>query len=577
MILRSHAPGGMACGIRLIAVAASAALFHCQALALEGDLVPRDAAALLKDPALGEESERRALAAARYLQAIFEEETQGPDRALNTKREVLSLDPAFTDLAMDVAHQYLRRGEVPEATAVLKDAAKNCPSRVEPPVALAGIYLRQLQKPDLAERYASQALASCPDDQAPYQILFEIYKSTGQNPRIDGLFSKALKRTVPSADFWLDLADLKLRDRIQPGSPTIKSLLDRAQDAAADNPESLVRVAGYFALTGEPERAIPLYQLALKLRTPPLDGVRDKLVDLLIQKEKWPEAAAVLDEIIKANPLDFRAYDRLAGVYLNSNELPRALSNMRQALLVAPPDPRRYDQVVRLCLRIGNGEEALKTAQDAEARFPGVLEFSLYKALALSGVGQHEEAIKVFERILVEGGHLGPGFLDADFFFSYGVAAEQAGRFVKAAELLKKSIELDPSNSARSCNYLGYMWADRGENLQEAEQLIRRALAADPENGAYLDSLGWALFRQGRFADALAELLAASERLSQEPDSVVFEHIGDVCEKLGKSAEAVIYWQKALRLDPQNPGLVSKLDAHASRVVKTPSGQEGGR
>lgn len=558
--------------IRLLAGAGSALFLLSPMLALDGDLIPRDTPALLKEPVLSAEAERRANAVARYLQAIFEEETQGPDRALATKREVLSMDPAFTDLAMDVAHQYLRRGEVPEAIAVLKDAAKNSPGRVEPPVALAGIYLRQLQKPELAERYAGQALASCPDDPAPYQILFEIYKSTGQSARIDGLFSKALKRTAPGTDFWLDLADLKLRDRIQPGSAIVKSLLDRAQEAAADHPESLVRVAEYFALTGEPERAIPLYQLALKLSNPPLDGVREKLVDLLIQKERWSEAASLLDEIIKANPLDFRAYDLLAGVCLNSNELPRALSNMRQALLVAPPDPRRYDQIVRLCLRIGNGEEALKAARDAKTQFPGVLEFSLYKALALSGVKQHEEAIKVFERILVEAARLRPEFLDADFFFSYGVAAEQAGRFVKAAELLKKSIELDPANSARSCNYLGYMWADRGENLEEAEQLVRRALAADPDNGAYLDSLGWTLFRQGRFEDALSELLAASERLSSEPDSVVFEHLGDTCEKLGKSAEAVLYWQKALHLSPENAGLVSKLDAHSARVVKTPSG-----
>jgi len=562
---------------RLLAGAVTAAYLLSPVLALDGDLVPRDEPALLKEPVLTAESERSAHAVARYLQAIFEEETQGPDRALSTKREVLSLDPAFTDLAMEVAHQYLRRGELPEAIAVLKDAAKTSPARVEPPVALAGIYLRQLQKPDLAEKFANQALASCPDDPAPYQILFEIYKSTGQNTRIDGLFSKALKRTIPGTDFWLDLADLKLRDRVQPGSLTIKALLDRAQEAAADHPELLVRVAEYFALTGEQDRAIPLYQLALKLRNPPLDGVREKLVELHIQKANWSEAAGVLGEIIKSNPLDFRAYDRLAGVYLNANELPRALSNMRQALVVAPPDPRRYDQVVRLCLRIGNREEALKTAQDAETQFPGVLEFSLYKALALSGVKQHEEAIKVFERILVEAGHLRPDFLDADFFFSYGVAAEQAGRFVKAAELLKKSIELDPANSARSCNYLGYMWADRGENLQEAEQLVRQALAADPENGAYLDSLGWTLFRQGRFEDALNELLTASSRLGSDPDSVVFEHIGDTYEKLGKSAEAVLYWQKALHLTPENAGLVSKIDAHSSRIVKSPSAPQADR
>ena len=118
--------------------------------ALEADLIRPEVLPASKESVLSAESERRADSMARYLQAIFEEETNGPDRALVTKKEVLELDPGFTDLAMEVAHQYLRRGDVPEAISVLKDAAKSVPRRVEPPVALAGIYLRQLEKPDLA-------------------------------------------------------------------------------------------------------------------------------------------------------------------------------------------------------------------------------------------------------------------------------------------------------------------------------------------------------------------------------------------------------------------------------------------
>ena len=113
------------------------------------------------------------------------------------------------------------------------------------------------------------------------------------------------------------------------------------------------------------------------------------------------------------------------------------------------------------------------------------------------------------------------------------------------------------------------MWIERSENLEEAGQLIHRALELEPANGAYIDSLGWLYFKQGKFNEALTELLRAAELLP-EPDAVVFEHIGDACDKLGRKAEAVLYWQKALQLDPQSKDVGAKLDKAAEKVAKQP-------
>lgn len=536
---------------------------------LESDFVSEEVPEVLTEPVLKGENERRAEALARYLQSVLEEESLGPDQALLTKRRVLEIDPGFTDLAMEVAHQYLRRAEVPEAISVLKDAAKASPKRVEPSVALAGIYLRQLQKPELAEKFALLALAANPDDSAPYIVLYDIYTTTREPAKREALFPKALKRAAAGADFWLDLADLRLRERSQADMEFVEILLSRAQETAGDNPETLLRVADYFTSIHAPDRAIPLYQLALKLR-PSMEGAREKLAGLLLEKGDDAGAAALLEEIIHADPLNLRAYDRLAEIRLKESDFSRALASMRQALLLAPPDPRRHDQVIRLSLATGDGEGAILAAVDAEKQFPGILEFSLYHALALGQTKRHAEAVKIFERLVAEAASDRPGLLDADFYFSYGVASEQSGDFAKAEEFLRKSIELDGRSAPRACNYLGYMWAERGTNLPEAEQMIRRALASEPDNGAYLDSLGWVLFKQGRAEEALTELLRAASLLAAEPDPVVFEHIGDAYEKLGRPSEAVLYWQKALHLDPGNTGLTAKLDAHASRVAKTP-------
>jgi tetratricopeptide (TPR) repeat protein len=96
----------------------------------------------------------------------------------------------------------------------------------------------------------------------------------------------------------------------------------------------------------------------------------------------------------------------------------------------------------------------------------------------------------------------------------------------KAAELFKKSIELNPADASEACNYLGFMWADRNTHLDEAEDYIKRALGADPRTGAYLDSLGWLHYRRGKYE---AGSRAAQRRAgaSRADDPTVFEHIGD--------------------------------------------------
>ena len=84
-------------------------------------------------------------------------------------------------------------------------------------------------------------------------------------------------------------------------------------------------------------------------------------------------------------------------------------------------------------------------------------------------------------------------------------------------------------------------------HLEEAEDMIGRALQFDPNNGAYLDSLGWIHYRQGKFEEALTELLRAAQNLTRH-DPIVFEHIGDTYSKLNRIPQALDFWQKACAL-----------------------------
>jgi Tfp pilus assembly protein PilF len=133
--------------------------------------------------------------------------------------------------------------------------------------------------------------------------------------------------------------------------------------------------------------------------------------------------------------------------------------------------------------------------------------------------------------------------------------------------LFRKSIALDPANAADAYNYLGYMWADHNLHMDEAGDMIKRALQIEPNNGAYLDSLGWLEFRQGKFDQALADLLRAAKNMAHD-DPVVFEHIGDAYLKLNRVPQALEAWQKAVALDPQNKQLAEKIASTRTTISK---------
>jgi len=179
-------------------------------------------------------------------------------------------------------------------------------------------------------------------------------------------------------------------------------------------------------------------------------------------------------------------------------------------------------------------------------RFPDVPDLTYYLALALREAKQTQESLTTFEEALHESELNGSGTATARFFFDYGVAAEQAALYDKAADLLKRSIALDPANAAETYNFLGYMWAEHGMHLDEAADMIKRALQADPQNGAYLDSMGWVEYQQGKYDQALNELTRAAQNLTKD-DPVVFEHIGDTCPQAqsnrpGNRSVAESFW-----------------------------------
>ncbi|MEX0645890.1 MAG: tetratricopeptide repeat protein, partial [Parvularculaceae bacterium] len=133
------------------------------------------------------------------------------------------------------------------------------------------------------------------------------------------------------------------------------------------------------------------------------------------------------------------------------------------------------------------------------------------------------------------------------YYVARGGSLLELGRWPEAESDLKRAVEIAPEEPA-ALNYLGYSWAERGVNLEEAFSLIEKAVALQPESGAIIDSLGRAHYQLGRYAKAVGHL---EEAVRLEPgDPTITDHLGDVYWRLGRETEARYQWRRALTLDP---------------------------
>ena len=174
--------------------------------------------------------------------------------------------------------------------------------------------------------------------------------------------------------------------------------------------------------------------------------------------------------------------------------------------------------------------------------------------------GEHEQGLQTLDSVLRDqAGDLNLEAAVSDALLALGARHERAGEFTNAERLLQRAVDVNPENDT-ALNYLGYLWADRGTNLEQGLVYIERAIRIGGESGAYLDSLGWANFRLRRY-DAAEKLLRRAASLSPE-EAEIQVHLGDLYEAMARLPEAIVAWQRALELGiPDAAALRGRIDA----------------
>ena len=402
-------------------------------------------------------------------------------------------------------------------------------------------------------------------------------------------------------DYALAAETLRRALELSPGNPEVRRayaqnllLADRVEDAlkqyqamAAEDPKDAqlqLRISQIYRQKGDFEKAREAANKARDLDPQNLD-IRYNEVNLLEAEGKLPEAINTLREIVKTTAR--RSYsgsekgnrvlllERLGLLYRSNDQHAEAVETFRQIPELDPDlGGRASAQIVDTWRLAKEFPKALAESETAIQKYPGDRVVRAVRASVLAEVGRGEEAAAELRKLLNGKSDRETWISLAQVYeklknyaemakaidaaeklsqtkdekesiaFMRGAMYEKLKKFDAAEAEFRKVLELNPKNSS-ALNYLGYMFADQNTRLQEAHDLIQRALEEEPNNGAYLDSLGWVYYRMGKLEQAESNLRRALERFAKDP--TIHDHLGDVYFKQGRLKEAIDEWQISLR------------------------------
>lgn len=534
------------------------------------------------DLLLAQNADARAQAMAEFVRGKNADARGDADLALEAWKHASALDPENSDLAVKVAFELAKRNEPGEAIRVLKDSIAAAPKEPRTQIYLAQIYARHLNKIDLALAAVQKAIDVAPEEYQAWAAAYDLLQQAGEKKKASELMDRALKSPAKNPEFWLRLGNHQLKLAKNNGKPTDEQLRQmegcfvRASELKPDSASILTQTGDFFLDTEQPKKALPYYEKATKLNQQPTDDATrhlpEKFADLLIEEGRASEALPILEKLANDTQQAMRSdlYNRLGELYEKAGQVDKAVEHFRQTLVLDTNVPTNHYRLAQVQLRAKRYDDAIATLLATRKDFPNEPDVTEFLGQAYYLAKRFDEALATYDAAAAEMKGRNESRLNPRFIESWASAAERAGKFERAVELFKKSMADFPDDPG-AFNDLGYLWVDRGMNLDEAGGLIRKALENSPDNPSFLDSLGWYYFKTGKYEDAKRELLnALSKMTADEPTTL--EHLGDTYEKLDNLKEAIQSWEKSLKADPgpDEPEKVkAKVDAAKRKLGTT--------
>ncbi|MCA9080692.1 MAG: tetratricopeptide repeat protein [Planctomycetaceae bacterium] len=375
--------------------------------------------------------------------------------------------------------------------------------------------------------------------QKPAEMLKYLTKAFQTVPRADdaGVLANLADDVRDLAEqFEAQLTQLKADDA------AMSSLLAYAREQAQGDEAKLEFIEAYLLgkLAVEAERtddAIDFYRLAISMRNDPPSLLYTELGTHLIDAKKYDVAVKLLTEAVN-HPATSVQRDRWRFQFFLSYALAYS----------------------------GKEDEAVQVIQEAQKLQPDFARLFYQEAWIVAHARRWEEALTLFQKVIKQ--FPGEKELIQDCQFRISNIYVEMGDKEKGEQVLLDVLKDDPEHPQAN-NDLGYLWADQNKNLDRAKEMIEKALAAEPENPAYLDSMGWVLYRLGEYAKAIEYLKQATTHKYGE-DSTIFDHLADCQVEAKLVDEARANYEQALKLEQEKESpdeeLVEKIKAKLEKL-----------
>jgi len=313
-----------------------------------------------------------------------------------------------------------------------------------------------------------------------------------------------------------------------------RAYFDRLLGLSGD-PQLVVQVAFTYLAAQQPEAAAEALELARSARQEePRVAFYAGLVHERLRRFK--SAASAFAEVPSDSELFHEARLHQAAALSAAGDHPAALTLLRAGLSERPDYLALYPAYARALERAGSAPEAQRFLEESlSARQAPAMFEALSRHHARQG--RHADAVLVLRRGLDRFPR------EEALLFTLGATYERGGDLERGLAAMRELLAVNPDNSM-ALNYLGYLLADHGRELETAERLLNRAVALKPDSGEYLDSLGWLHFRRGNHAQAVSTLERAVRLSPDQP--VILEHLGDAYLELSRINDAEQVYRRAL-------------------------------
>jgi tetratricopeptide (TPR) repeat protein len=484
------------------------------------------------------------------------------ERASELARDLVKVEPTHRVARFLLAVNAFKQGDYKKAEEHFSEARQG--PTVDPTTTLARAWAQEAQgehteafdtldtlsSANWANFYLLYHRALIADVAGRHQLANKSYDAAfKRNPRTLRVVDAYSRHAARSNRSDLAIAALKLHMAKTLPHPVTEALLKEIEDGGTPdlvvrNPtEGLAEVfygIGSVAVgEGNLEAGTQYLKFALLLR-PDFPLAQVALAEAYSEAEKYEDEIAAFDEIPPSSPLWLNVQIQKAFAMASLDRIDDAKVVLEKLIAENPDDIRPLDALGSI----------------------------------LRSKERHEEARRYYTRAieLVDK----PTQRNWALFYARGVTNERLKDWPAAEADFKKALELNPDESL-ILNYLGYSWVDQGMNLEQAMDYIRKAVSLKPDDGYYVDSLGWAYYRLGNMPQAVEHLERAVELRPDDP--IINDHLGDAYWRVGRELEAKYQWYQSMSLEPEDDlkeklikkiasGLDAVTDAESSEMVE---------